>query len=178
MIHKRERTESKFEVITHALRLRKKMTILIFKTMSWNYAKDQAYLQGKIDKQDLTISEGLYLDKQMKLNEAAYNWFIEEERSTLIKALRDMVENITLANSIYAINIAECDLRRNYQDIAIGKCNFLLQELQYVVQILPLDFNDILSIVNDIEKEIALLKGWRTSDNKNRKKILSKVNSD
>lgn len=54
---------------------------------------------------------------------------------------------------------------------AIGNCEQLLQEMQYIISIIPVDAQKYIRYVEMIEKEIALLKGWRKSDNKILKKI-------
>lgn len=61
--------------------------------------------------------------------------------------------------------------RRNFQNHAIGNCEQLLQEMQYIISIIPVDAQKYIRYVEMIEKEIALLKGWRKSDNKILKKI-------
>ena len=43
--------------------------------------------------------------------------------------------------------------------------------MQYIISIIPVDAQKYMRYVDMIEKEIALLKGWRKSDNKILKKI-------
>lgn len=50
--------------------------------------------------------------------------------------------------------------------MAVGNCEQLLQEMQYVISILDVDVNKYLPYVDMIEKEIALLRAWRKSDNR------------
>ena len=56
--------------------------------------------------------------------------------------------------------------RRVQQDLAIGQCYRLVQELQYAIETLPVDVNSFLRFGEDIQREIDLIKGWRKSDNK------------
>lgn len=101
-------------------------------------------------------------------------WFVEHERTIIIKLLQTMIENITRANSIYAVHECEFDLRRVYQDKAIGTCYVLYQELQYIVSMFNTDLNKFVRILDSIETEVDLLKGWRQSDNRKRKQIKEK----
>lgn len=96
------------------------------------------------------------------------SWFVDYEREVLFRILQEMIENITRANSIYVSkgNITEYELRRAYQDKAIGCCYVLYQELQYIVAVFGTDLNKFIPILEKIEKEVDLLKGWRQSDNK------------
>lgn len=91
----------------------------------------------------------------------------------MIRLLQELVENITRANSIYVSvgNITEYELRRAYQDKAIGCCYVIYQELQYIVSVFGTDLNYLIPILESIEKEVDLLKGWRQSDNKLKGKI-------
>ena len=83
-------------------------------------------------------------------------------------------EHVYVANSIYPTCQEELTERRIHQDIAIGQCFRMVQELQYAIETLPVDVNVYLRFAEDIEKEISLLKGWRQSDNKFKKNFKDK----
>ena len=76
------------------------------------------------------------------------------------------MKNICSANTIHITNKEEYYLRRNYQTQAICDCENLLQEMQYVIYVTHPNVEKYMPYVDIIEKEIALLKGWRKSDNK------------
>ena len=99
-------------------------------------------------------------------------WLIEQERTYFIDITRNLLKNIVKANTIYPINISEYYVRRNFQNNAISDCEDLLQEMQYIITIIPVNAEKYMPFVEIIEKEIALLKGWRKSDNK----ILERIN--
>ena len=82
--------------------------------------------------------------------------------------------NITAANSIYPVCMAEWEERRLYQDRAIGNCEILFQEMAYALSILPVDVDKYMRYVDIIQRQIALLKGWRKSDNKLKARLLKK----
>ena len=84
--------------------------------------------------------------------------------------MRALVAEITMANSIFPTNLAECDERRLHQDRALGYCHVMLQELQFIIEALPVNVNKYVRYADSIQLEIALIKGWRKSDNKYRKK--------
>lgn len=96
-------------------------------------------------------------------------WFVDFERRIISENLAELVTNITEANSIYPNYIFEWDLRRSFQDKAVANCYRLYQELQYIVSLFPTDLNRFVELLDDVEKEVQLLKGWRQSDNKKRK---------
>lgn len=95
-------------------------------------------------------------------------WLVDFERDKLVELLQTLVENITRANCIYVSkgNYTEYELRRKYQDIAIGCCYALYAELQYIAESFRIDLNKLVPLLESIEKEVDLLKGWRQKDNK------------
>lgn len=101
-------------------------------------------------------------------------WFIESTRKTMLTILTNLMMNITAANSIYPINMTEVDLRRGIQDKAIANCEQLLQELIYCADVMPLQISKLEPYAEMINKEIALLKGWRKTTNDIGKRIMTK----
>lgn len=101
-------------------------------------------------------------------------WFVNNVHNTIITILHNLVNNIIEANTIYATHDFEFDIRRKYQDEAIANCYQLYQELQYVTDTFYTDLNKCIPLLESIEREIDLLKGWRTSDNKARKRLEDK----
>ena len=79
----------------------------------------------------------------------------------MVNLLLELFNNITMANTIYAISEHEAQLRRDYQTKAIANCEQVLQLLQYMTDTLPIDVNKLRIPIDLIKKEIALLKAWR-----------------
>lgn len=103
-------------------------------------------------------------------------WLIDKERNYMMNLSISLMSNIVAANSIFVTNPSECYERRNYQNRAIINCNQMIQELQYLIDILPIDANKYLPYEELLDKEIALLKGWRKSDNSKFRKVLNEYN--
>lgn len=91
-------------------------------------------------------------------------------REKVIATLNNLVDHVVRANG-YPVNFHELEIRRDYQNAAIKDCEILLQDLQYAMQILPIDVNKLLSYVDKVEFEIAVLKGWRKANGKIAKRI-------
>lgn len=98
-------------------------------------------------------------------------WLISDMRNRVLYEARALVRNIIQANSIYPHTRGEFEDRRRYQTMAIGNCEQLIQELQYVISIVKVDANKFLPYVDMIDREVALLRGWRKSDNR----LLTKI---
>ena len=97
------------------------------------------------------------------------NWYSEDIKTiadNLRILLRNLLWNITAANTIYAKNESELQTRRHYQTEAIINCQQLIQELQFAEDSLPINAEKLLPYIEAIGFEITLLKGWRKSDNK------------
>jgi len=101
------------------------------------------------------------------------NWLITSFRESIINLLRDLMMNITAANTIYPVTMEELSERRRYQTEAVINCQQLLCELTHCADVLPVELNKFLPYVDKISLEIKLLKGWRKSSNDLAKKIKS-----
>ena len=110
-------------------------------------------------------------NKEVTIIEEYPEWLIVSFRQNIMNILRDLMMNITAANTIYPINLDELKMRRGFQNLAIIACEKLLQEMQYCADILPVKLAKFLPYVDKIEFEIRLLKGWRKSDNAIERKI-------
>lgn len=160
----------------NAILLRKELTNWMFRNFgTTRHKKHIAQAVKGIDEADEKAIEEILekYNKGTKFQSEYPDWFVNFEREVLLKLLQELVENITRANSIYVSvgNITEYELRRSYQDKAIGCCYVLYQELQYIANVFGTDLNYLIPILESIEKEVDLLKGWRQSDNKLKGKI-------
>lgn len=83
----------------------------------------------------------------------------------MINLFHELFKNITTANTIYAINEHELQLRRDYQTLAISNCEQILQLLQYMLDTLTtMDVNKLTPVIANIDRECALLKAWRKAN--------------
>ena len=153
---KANRKPSPFEVEHHAYKVKPKPDAY------------EGWSQNQKDGYDRNIA------KRKERYEAFVEWFIPDEQKAIIQITRDMVHEIFLANEISPQFISECDERRIHQDLALGHCENLIQELQYIITTLPVNIEKYENITNMIIQEQALIKGWRKSDNKIRKSILNR----
>ena len=178
---KNKRTKSTVEFFNNAILLRKQVTLFLLKDFG---IKSKVRSLDKFVKiRDISEEDKILLTDLMtkyKLGDKIYEeypvWFLETERKNIIKILNELIYDIVHANTIYVTTVDEYKTRRRYQTKAISICENLLQEFQYIIDILPVDINKFAYYVELINKEIALLKGWRKSDNKILKKILDKEN--
>lgn len=168
-VPKGKRKPSQFEVFHHLANLRKDITDLLLRDFGHNSEKAKEKLSrrfGGKDYGDLSDVDKTLYDRILQKHESFESWFILGEREIVVDCLRKIGEHVYTANSIYPTCALEAEERRLHQDLAIGQCYRLVQELQYTIETLPVDVNAYLRFSAQIQKEIDLIKGWRKSDNK------------
>ena len=98
---------------------------------------------------------------------------LNDERDEILRDCRNISSCITMANCIYVTCISEYEERRKYQDLAIGYCMRIKQELQFIVDAFPrkININKYARSIKLADKEIVLIKAWRKSDKKLKEKL-------
>lgn len=174
-VPKYKRGESKFEVLIHAIKLRREFTLLLLRDFGIKTKIRDYKAIANFTEEDRAVFNAL--GEKYGFNKtltALYpEWLVEHFRENIIKLLSELIQNITSANTIFVTNESEYAERRNYQNKAICSCECLLQEMQYIISILcvNVDINKYTRYTELVEKEIALLRAWRKADNKIKKQL-------
>ena len=165
---KSKRKASQFEVFHHLYKMRKEITELLLRDFGYSFEKAAKRLDRKFGRpyEQLSEAERERYDRTKVRWEAFDDWFIYDQRQTIVDCLRDITREVYIANSIYPTCMEELVERRLHQDKAVGLCYDLTQELQYAIETLPVDVNIYLRFGEMIQTEINLIKGWRKADNK------------
>lgn len=101
--------------------------------------------------------------------------FLDIKFHRVINLCADIVGNIHRANDLFVTNMTEFEQRRLCQDKAIADCDVLKQELQSVIDIISnININKYKKSIELIDKERALIKSWRKSDLRLKKKLEEK----
>ena len=170
---------SQMEFYKNARKIRRELTRWMLS--DFGYARNPKRIEQVI--KDISEEDQRIVDEVFQKygknysHESAYpQWFVDYEKELMVKLLQELMDNIVRANQIKAYYLAEWDLRRDYQDKAIGTCFSLYQELDYIKESFGngTDMNKFVPILEAIEMEIDLLRGWRQSDNKPRKETEDK----
>ena len=170
-VPKSQRNQSVMEFYHNALNLRHEITALLLRDFGLKKKIRTVEILVKMcdidpaDKQTLTSILNKYKMDSSIIDEYP-SWLIAEFRQTILGILRDMSLNIKMANSIYIQTKEEYTERRLFWDKAIGNCQQLLAEMQFVIETLPVDAEKYMRYVGMIDKQINLLKGVRKADNK------------
>jgi hypothetical protein len=115
---------------------------------------------------DKIRSEIIDGNRKLTIIEEYPEWLIAYFRENILKILNNLISNVTAGNTIYPINEEELITRRQYQTESVINCEQLLQEIQFCADVLPVKLDKFMPFIERIDKEIALLKGWRKSSNK------------
>lgn len=169
----RERKLSKLEFYMNARRLYKKLLFLMIRDFGVKpRARQPTFYTRGWDAADKELFEMIAAKYGLTHIVDDYPfWTIELFREKLIRLLDEMMENITAAYTIWATTKAEADLRRVSQDKAIAACESLKQTFELIIDVLPVKVDKLLPYIDAINREIALLKGWRKVDNKRNKAL-------
>lgn len=172
-----KRTLSDMEFFKNANELRKEITMLLLRDFGIkNRTRNLKILtNNKYEEDDIQIIESIIdkygLDKD--ICDEYPKWMIENMRSNILSLCHELIKNITMANSIYGKNsLQEFYQRRYYQNLSISTCEALFQEFQYVISVIPVDINKYKKYTEMLNKEVALLKKWKKSENKILNKLL------
>lgn len=156
---KNKRNLSRLEFYSVARQLREDITRFLLRDFG---IRNKIYKEVLEDNTELTTIEGYP------------EWIVDYLRKSIIVTVNQLMDNIVAANSIYPINMREVEERRILQDRAIMNCEQLLQKLTYCADVLPVSLLKFEPYAVTIDKEIALLKGWRKSTNAISTKIMNK----
>jgi len=156
---KNKRNLSRLEFYSVARQLREDLTRFLIRDFG---IRNKIYKEVLEDNTELTTIEGYP------------EWIVDYLRKSIIVTVNQLMDNIVAANSIYPINMREVEERRILQDRAIMNCEQLLQKLTYCADVLPVSLLKFEPYAVTIDKEIALLKGWRKSTNAISAKIMNK----
>lgn len=143
-VPKFKRKESSFQVFETAKKVRKELTTYVLRDFA---------IDGK-------------------LSEMEY-WILNDERAEIMHDIRNACSCIEMANSIYVTCQSELEERRKYQNLAIGWCNRLKTELNYICDNFSSKVNMKKYGISSrmVDEEIGLLKAWRKSNKKIQKSI-------
>lgn len=167
------RSLSKLEFYMNAVKLRRQLIFLMGRDFGVKpRIREPRFYTRKWEPQDaVTFVELLEKYGETKVIDDYPLWMAEHVREGVLHHLSRMMQHITQAYTIWATTKAEADLRRNAQDLAIADCESLKQELELAADILPVKAEKLIRYVEAIDREVALLKGWRKADNKRRAKL-------
>ena len=169
-VPKGKRKESKFEAQHHFYRLRADITNLMLLDFGFSEEKYRKSIERYRETHANAENVDEVVARYQKKCDSFKKWFIDRECSAVLEALQRIGSEFTIGNSIYPsetpAKVMEFCERRKPMDEAIAQCYVLKQELQYIISTLPVDINKYERVAVEIDRQIALYKGVRQSDNR------------
>jgi len=163
---RRKRSVSKLEALHNAWNLQKTIIAELLRDFGLHPDKKTS-LAGEDGKEHAVI--GAYPD-----------WLIQHFRAKILENLDSLLDDITAANTIYPTEFKESSLpaeyasrvtndeladRRRYQTRAIVHCQRLVRKFQQIKEQFPVSLDKYKGVIEALNLEIRLLKGWRKSTN-------------
>ena len=167
----RKRNLSKYEFYKNAVCLRRQLTLLLLRDFGMKMVRNLTIRTEHMEPQDADLLIGVLEKYHLTKIPGEYpEWLVEKLRGEVWRHACDLVSHVTRAYTVWATNRAEAEERRLEQDRAISSCECLYKDLELALSVLPVKAEKYMPYVDLIEKEIALLKGWRKGDNRRNKK--------
>ena len=167
---KSDRSPTKFEAEHYFFALRDSITQLMLLDFGFSAEKYNAMIERYRENHKSAANVDEIVARYKKKCDSFQRQFIDEECRAISEMLRNISREFTMANSIYpsttVAKYSEYCQRRNHMNEAISMCYALKQELHYVIRTLPVDINKFKTYNDAINKQIALYKGGRKSDNR------------
>lgn len=164
-----DRKQSEMEVFANMRKLRNEITKLVLNSFGYDVEKKKKQILKSMQcksEEELSGDQRKIYDKRVKKAIRYAKWFTESERNALVNFMREASAEMYIANSIFPTSEEEYYERRIHQNKAIAACTNVLEELQYIVDTLPVDVNKYTPYALLIEEEIKLLRTWRKSNKK------------
>ena len=131
----------------------------------------QFYKTARDIRKRITLMLSRFFSSEVKDPELAHFMKI-----SILKLCTNLMSNICRANAIYPIYFEELVERQILQDKAIGSCEALYQELEFLIDIYPCRINEVADISKSIAHEINLLRRWKKSNNKIKNRLQQNEN--
>lgn len=169
-VPKGKRRQSRFEAQHHYYRLRDEVTLLMLQDFGFSREKYQKTIEFYRRSHQAAENPDEVVARYEKKADAFNKWFIDKECDAVLEILRTIECEFTQANSIYPSDtpakLLEFVTRRRHMNNAIAECYVLKQEINYIIRTLPVDKNKFKRFGEAIDRQIALYKGVRQSDNR------------
>ena len=174
-IPKHQRSPSRLNAQHMAKKISLEITTELARTFGYSKAKFEKHVEA-MTKHLPPGPDREQAAQQIREQEQEFNlWLIEQERKKKHDLSRDIPLHLRGANSIWPSCQLELDERRLELDKAIAACGKLQDELEYVAEAIPADFNKYTGIVLEIDKLVAHIKNLRKSDAKRFKAAAEKA---
>lgn len=154
------RSLSELEYYHHAMTLYEDMVKLLLRNFGVKAKKNEKLAISAVEKAAV-VEAFPYMEpafqRMDQLESAATlreysGWLINHYRTEVITQLEALLNNIMDAY------LSKAETRETYKQEALHNCEKLIQVMQRLLRVLPVDVNKLLPYLNEIDREIELIK--------------------
>lgn len=153
-----KRKPSKYEALTFASEIQKELTDLAIRNFG---VKDLWFIMRTNPSINVDAMDFEELEKEFRRT----NWIMCELKKKIHNTSELLIEDLRSAYSRFPVNEHELQIRRDKLNNAIVECEIIRTELQYAVELFNVDLNCYERISKALDREISLIKTWRSKDN-------------
>lgn len=160
--------DEKLEVLRDVIVIRKKITNVL-RVLFLQAQKRSENLKASLA---ATTTDAETLAAKEAIREETFNaWLIRQSCEKIATQCVELVSNLRTANTIWPTYMAEYLERRLCMDRALGTCNALQSELQFIAEEVYADKNKFTPLALEIEAVFLKIKGLRQADNRFLRKL-------
>lgn len=165
---------SKMEYYKNAVRIRTLIDQWLIREfgLKKNYRNIKQVIKNITD-EDQKIINTIFEKYDVNLNKT-YNteypeWYIRHEQELIANYTARLITYIASANKLNPTLSFEWEERRKHQNLAISQVQIIYTEISHIKEMINVSIKFTEDLLDALNREENLLKGWRQSDNKRRK---------
>ena len=165
---------SKMEYYKNAVRIRTLIDQWLIREfgLKKNYRNIKQVIKNITD-EDQKIINTIFEKYDVNLNKT-YNteypeWYIRHEQELIANYTARLITYIASANKLNPTLPFEWEERRKHQNLAISQVQIIYTEISHIKEMFNVSIKFTEDLLDALNREENLLKGWRQSDNKRRK---------
>ena len=165
---------SKMEFYKNAKRIRKNIDLWLIREFGIKKnPRSIRQVARDISEEEQSVINEIYAKYGVNPNKA-YNseypeWYLEDEKKLIKKYCNMLIFYIVQANKLHPNYDFEWEQRRKNQNDAIGVVQNLYVEIDHIKEMFDVSLKFTTDLMDALDREEDLIKGWRQSDNKRRK---------
>lgn len=164
---------SKMEFYKNAVRIRKLIDLWLIREfgIKKNPRSVRQVVKGITEDDQKTIDE-IYAKYGVNPNKT-YNseypeWYLDDEKKLIKSYTNRLIYYLVQANKLHPQHEFEWEHRRQNQNEAIGVVQSIYVEIEHIKSMFDVSLKFTEDLIDALDREENLIKGWRQSDNKRR----------
>lgn len=165
---------SKMEFYKNAKRIRKNIDLWLIREFGIKKnSRSIKQVAKNISEEDQSVINEICAKYAVNPNKS-YNseypeWYMEDEKKLIKSYCNKLIYYIVQANKLHPYFDFEWQQRRMNQNNAIGVVQNLYVEIDHIKEMFDVSLKFTTDLMDALDREEDLIKGWRQSDNKRRK---------